>query len=260
MKVILRVRDLKAANRLFAMVERGDPALRKFFQDWQISPEEFQKDNRTTPQKVRKAIAARKAREEAEKAPVSMNPAERKALRKWTGGATVLPVVVVFTDIVDSTKLCNDLGETPWGRIRDGHFACAVSFIRQRNGFLIKNTGDGILALFHNANDAANFAMALYGETGHAAVRIRVGVHLGQVNIDDNAAWGRGDAWGQTLNFTARVMSHAERDGIRVSEEVKRDVIRRGDPDGPKVRWVKYPKATFKGFKGSFTLWGMETA
>jgi small GTP-binding protein len=258
--VILRVPDLKAANRLFAMFERNDPALRKLFRDWQISPDDFQNDNLAAPQTVRKAIASRKAKAEAEKASVSITRDEKKALKQWTAGATVLPVAVVFTDIVDSAKLCNDLGETPWGRIREDHFARAVSLTRQRDGFLVKNTGDGVLALFRNAHNAVNFARSLYDETGHAAVRIRVGVHSGEVNFDDNALWGRGDAWGQNLNFTARVMSHAKGDGIRVSDEVKRDLDRRRDPDGPKVRWVEYSKVKLKSFKGSFTLWGMEAA
>jgi class 3 adenylate cyclase len=257
-KVIVHVPDLKTANRLFEMLERSDPALQEFFRNWQISPDEFQSDNLQTPGKVRRAIAARKAKEEAGKAPVSLNQDEKKALQKWTGGAAVLSVSVVFTDIVDSTKLCNDLGEAPWGKIRDIHFARAVSLVRDRDGFLIKNTGDGILALFHDAQNATKFAVALFGETGHAAVRIRVGVHSGEVNIDDSATWGRGDAWGQNLNLTARVMSHLKVDGIRVSDEIKRVVDRRRDPDGPKVRWVKYTNVKLKGFKGAFTLWGVE--
>jgi class 3 adenylate cyclase len=120
-----------------------------------------------------------------------------------------MTVAVVFTDIVDSTKLCNDLGDAVWDGIRQQHFAQAVRLVHQKQGILIKNTGDGILALFHDATKAVGFALALHHDTGHAVIRIRAGVHVGQVNIDD------GDAFGRHMNLTARVMNYAKASGDR---------------------------------------------
>ena len=80
--------------------------------------------------------------------------------KKWTGGARVMTVAVVFTDIVDSAKLCVDLGDAAWDGIRQQHFAQAVRLVHQRQGTVIKNTGDGILALFHDATAAVSFSNA----------------------------------------------------------------------------------------------------
>jgi class 3 adenylate cyclase len=146
----------------------------------------------------------------------------------------------VFTDIVDSTKLCNDLGDAAWDGIQ--HFALAVRLIHQKQGILIKNTGDGILALFHDATAAVGFAITLHDDTGHATVRIRAGVHVGQVSIDD------GDAFGRHVNLTARIMGYAKADGVLVSDRVKKDIEHRGEPWSKKLRWTEFPGVTLKGF------------
>ncbi len=173
------------------------------------------------------------------------------ALLQWTGGAKVATVAVVFTDIVDSTKLCNDLTDAVWDGIRQQHFRRAEALIREREGILIKNTGDGILALFHEATAALGFAIALHNDTGHAAVRIRAGVHIGQVSIDES------DAFGRHVNFAARVMSQAKGDGVIVSRRIKEDVSERGEAWTADLQWTEFPNVTLKGFAEPETLWGL---
>lgn len=251
-KVVLEVRDLQAVSQLFAMVHRSDPALQDFFQRCQISQEEFRKDNVAAAQHVRAAVDENKAEANSVDAPASLAAVPPDDLRNWTGGAKVLTIAIVFTDIVDSTKLCNDLGDAMWDMILQQHFAKVMTLIRQEEGILIKNTGDGILALFHNAFNAVEFAVALHRESGHATVRVRVGVHVGQVSIVGD------DTFGRHVNMTARVMSYAKADGVIVTERAKEDVEQRREPSTRKLRWQEFPNVTLKGFEGTITLWGVE--
>ncbi len=49
-------------------------------------------------------------------------PAEHKPLLEWAGGARVT-LAIIFTDIVDSTALNIELGDTAMREVRDRHFA-----------------------------------------------------------------------------------------------------------------------------------------
>ena len=84
-------------------------------------------------------------------------------------------------------------------------------------------TPDYLLALFHDATAAVGFALALHGDTGHAVGRIRAGVHVGQVSVDD------GDAFGRHMNLPARVMGFAKGSGVVVSERVREDITHRAE-------------------------------
>jgi class 3 adenylate cyclase len=253
-KVVLVVEDLNAVSQLFAMVSRSDSALQEFFQRCQIDREQFSRENVATAQRVTTAIQARQAEHEDPDAQVSLASVPEAELKKWKGGAKVLTVAVVFTGIVDSTRLCNDLTDVVWDGIRQQHFKRAVTLIRERAGILIKNTGDGILALFHDATAALSFAVTLHDDTGHATVRIRAGVHVGQVGIDES------DAFGRHMNFAARVMGHAKADGVMVSNRVREDVVHRGEAWVGNLRWKEFPDVTLKGFPEPETLWGVESA
>lgn len=252
-KVVLLVKDLNAVSQLFAMVHRSDSALQEFFQRCQIDQEQFSVDNGATAQRVTRAIQAREADADDPDTLVSLTAVPKDELQKWTGGAKVMTVAVVFTDIVDSTKLCIDLGDAVWDAIRQQHFAQAVRLVHQKQGILIKNTGDGILALFHDATAAVGFALSLYGDTGHAVVRIRTGVHVGQVSVDD------GDAFGRHVNLTARVMGFAKASGVMVSSRVREDITHRAEAWSTNLRWTEFPNITLKGFPQPETLWTVET-
>jgi class 3 adenylate cyclase len=224
------------------------------FQRCQIDHEQFTIENGSTKERVTKAIEARQADAEDADTQVSLAPVPKAELQKWTGGAEVLTVAVVFTDIVESTKLCNDLGDAVWDAIRQQHFAQAVRLVHQKQGILIKNTGDGILALFHDATRAVGFALALHHDTGHAVIRIRAGVHVGQVSIDD------GDAFGRHMNLAARVMNYEKANGVIVSSRIKQDITDRAEPWSNNLQWTEFPNVTLKGFPLPETLWAVQGA
>ncbi|MHC4406067.1 MAG: adenylate/guanylate cyclase domain-containing protein [Planctomycetota bacterium] len=117
---------------------------------------------------------------------------------------------------------------------------------------MIKNTGDGILALFHSAVEAADFAMSLHKESGHATVRVRVGIHVGRVNLDGD------DAFGRLVNLTARIMTFAKADGVIASNRAKEDIVRWSELHTRQFRWTEFHAVVLKGFPEPLTLWQVD--
>jgi class 3 adenylate cyclase len=55
---------------------------------------------------------------------------------------------LVFTDIVDSTRLATQLGDRRWHRTLEQHNTVVRANLAQFRGKEIKTTGDGFLATF----------------------------------------------------------------------------------------------------------------
>ena len=97
--------------------------------------------------------------------------------------------------------------------------------IRDHRGRIVKNTGDGFLAEFASVVDAVRCAVEVQrgmvdrNATIPANTRIdfRVGVHQGDVVIEDN------DIFGDAVNVAARLEGLAEPGGICVSARVRGD-------------------------------------
>ena len=92
--------------------------------------------------------------------------------------------------------------------------------IAKHRGRIVKTTGDGMLVEFASAVDAARCAVevqrGMAGENAEEAKRIefRIGIHLGDIIIDDN------DIFGDGVNIAARLESIAVPGGISISRAV----------------------------------------
>jgi class 3 adenylate cyclase len=118
--------------------------------------------------------------------------------------------------VVDRTFLFSDVeGSTrAWESDRvamtaalEVHDRCVTDAVVGRGGTVVKQTGDGVLAVFGSAVDAvaaavdAQIALAAAVWPGSSPLRARMGLHSG-------AARPRGDDWfGPTLNRCARLMA-----------------------------------------------------
>src|SRR5215468_11993396 len=97
--------------------------------------------------------------------------------------------------------------------------------IAEHHGRVVKNTGDGILAEFVSVVDAVRCATEVQaGMTERNAtappdsrIEFRIGVHQGDVVIEDN------DIFGDAVNVAARLEGLAEPGGICVSARVRGD-------------------------------------
>jgi small GTP-binding protein len=171
--------------------------------------------------------------------------------KTWAGGADIATVAIVFTDVLDSTKLNVELGDDPWRQVRVAHFARAEELIKRGRGYPIKTIGDSVMAAFHNSSAGLDFALALQRDAGHEQVRIRAGIHIGQVEVS------AGDAYGQHVNMAARVEAKAKHGGIWVSAKVKDDIDILRAARYQQLKWVAHKSQKLKGFPGSYMLWSV---
>lgn len=172
--------------------------------------------------------------------------------KQWAGGVDIATIAIVFTDVLNSTGLNVRLGDESWSQIRKAHFERAKDLIEQGRGYLIKTIGDSVMTAFHSAADALDFALALYKYTGHESVKIRVGIHIGPVEISS------GDAFGQQVSMAARVEAKAENGGIWVSAQVKKDIDILRAYKHRSLKWIEHRDMELKGFPQKCTLWSVE--
>ena len=86
---------------------------------------------------------------------------------------------VMFTDIVDSTRLAAELGDQQWLTLLEEHNRLSVDYIERYGGRLVSTTGDGTLATFDGPTRAITCAKHLSSAVQRIGVEIRVGLHTG---------------------------------------------------------------------------------
>jgi class 3 adenylate cyclase len=122
---------------------------------------------------------------------------------------------LLFTDLVDSTPTAARLGDRDWRELLAGHFAAARSALDRFGGREIATTGDGILATFDGPANALGAAEAIRDAATRHGLRVRAGVHVGEVEFA-----GR-DVRGVTVHEAARIMGKAAAGEILVSEATR---------------------------------------
>jgi class 3 adenylate cyclase len=71
---------------------------------------------------------------------------------------------LLFTDLVGSSALMTEVGEPAFDELRRPHFAALRAAIERTGGQEIKNTGDGVMAVFGPAAEAVGVAAAQSGQ------------------------------------------------------------------------------------------------
>jgi len=133
--------------------------------------------------------------------------------------------------------------------IRQSHFAQGRKLIAQHKGYEIRTIGDSVMAAFRSASAALDFACALCADPGASELRLRAGIHIGPLQIEE------GDVFGRTVNFAARVIGAIKGAGIWLSEQAKADIDTLGARRHEGLKWEKREEIALKGFAGAFTLW-----
>jgi class 3 adenylate cyclase len=121
---------------------------------------------------------------------------------------------VLFTDIVGSTQQLANIGDDAWRHRLDEHDKLAYRLVGQHRGRLIKTTGDGILASFDGPGRAIKCAMAFSGAAALIGLKLRAGLHTGEVEMRGE------DIAGIAVNAAARIMNEAGPGEIFVSRVV----------------------------------------
>ncbi len=145
------------------------------------------------------------------------------SLQEWANVTEYDPratLAIVFTDIIDSTKLSRAVGDKNMFDMLVKHFETARSLCLLHDGFEIKLIGDAYMVVFKSADPALQFALDFRRQTGDARIDIRVGIHVGQVRVRDN------DIYGLQVNLAER-LSHVHvpgETGVFISSSAKRDI------------------------------------
>ena len=92
-------------------------------------------------------------------------------------------VTLVITDIVDSTARAERLGDAAWGRLLETHNRALRSVLDRYGGREVVTTGDGLLSMFDGAERAVRGAAAMGQAVRPLGLRIRAGIHTGEVEL-----------------------------------------------------------------------------
>jgi class 3 adenylate cyclase/pimeloyl-ACP methyl ester carboxylesterase len=90
---------------------------------------------------------------------------------------------VMFTDIVDSTKLASDLGDRRWSELLEDHHQLLRSELTRFRGREIDTAGDGFLAAFDGPARAIRCASAIRDTVRGLGIEIRAGLHTGECEV-----------------------------------------------------------------------------
>lgn len=141
---------------------------------------------------------------------------EWMGIRAWAGFPTGIHsrvlATLLMTDLVDSTSLAGELGDTRWRQLLSELFVASRAELERYGGREVSTTGDGILATFDSPARALYCAAALHRCASNHSVAIRVGVHVGEVELVGS------DVRGIAVHEAARVMAAAAPGETLVSE------------------------------------------
>jgi class 3 adenylate cyclase len=122
---------------------------------------------------------------------------------------------VLFTDIVDSTRLAAELGDRRWHHTLDQHNTVVCSGLARFRGREVKTTGDGFLASFDGPARAIRAGAAIRAELAELGLGVRVGLHTGECELLGE------DLGGIAVHIAARVLAQAGAGEILCSRTVK---------------------------------------
>ena len=91
--------------------------------------------------------------------------------------------------------------------------------VGEHRGEVVKSMGDGWLVEFGSVVDAVNCALTVQEKlAGHAVIKLRIGIHIGDIVHEDE------DIYGDGVNIAARLQEIAEPGGIALSDNARRSL------------------------------------
>lgn len=164
-------------------------------------------------------------------------------------------VVILFSDIEESTALNERIGDRAWVKLISSHDKLVQDLVQRRSGHVVKSQGDGFMIAFSRAEQAVRCGIdlqdALHRDAKrkrHEEIRVRIGIHMGRsVRRGD-------DLFGRNVAMAARVAAHAVGGQILVSEPV-RHALR----DCDDITFDEGSEVELKGFSGSYRLFTVQT-
>jgi class 3 adenylate cyclase len=137
----------------------------------------------------------------------------------------ILSLTFLFSDLKDSTKLYEHVGDLVAFDLVNEHFRLLQEIIASERGAVVKTIGDAVMATFETPDRAIAAAIRmreamsdLGAERQHQGLLLKMGIHEGScLAVTLN---GQQDYFGQTVNIASRVQGLAASRSIVVTESV----------------------------------------
>eukprot|EP01063_Lacrimia_lanifica_P028032 TRINITY_DN4015_c0_g4_i1.p1 TRINITY_DN4015_c0_g4~~TRINITY_DN4015_c0_g4_i1.p1 ORF type:complete len:1113 (+),score=266.42 TRINITY_DN4015_c0_g4_i1:69-3407(+) len=174
--------------------------------------------------------------------------ASLEAAAESTVPAPTGTIALAFSDIVGSTSLWEAVPEEMAEGL-DVHNRVLREMLKKHNGYEVKTIGDAFMVAFQSPQDAYNYGMDVQaelvrqpwpeelcafpntaveldanGQCMFSGIRLRIGVHFGEVEVEVNPLTGRSDYRGGTVNKAARIEPQALHGMTAFSEELMKEV------------------------------------
>jgi adenylate cyclase len=163
-------------------------------------------------------------------------------------------VVLLFSDIEESTALNESMGDRAFVRLLSRHDKLVRKQVDNHSGHVVKSQGDGFMVAFANPQEAVDCGIAvqraLAGQGKRQSgneIRVRIGIHMGKsVRRGD-------DLFGRNVAMAARVAAEADGGEVLISETVREAV-------GEEVVVSAPREVELKGFRGTHRLYPVDLA
>ena len=157
-------------------------------------------------------------------------------------------VTIVFSDIEGYSVLTERLGDAHSQALLRDHHAIVRSVVKAHRGIEVKSQGDGFMLAFGDPRDAVSCAVAIQQEMevhdfGTELVRLRIGIHAGEVIREAD------DFYGRTVIVAARVADSARGGEVLITPEVHKALHDQAVTEGRQI--------ALKGLSGSQTVHGV---
>jgi class 3 adenylate cyclase/tetratricopeptide (TPR) repeat protein len=162
---------------------------------------------------------------------------------------------VMFTDLVGSTRMRERLGDDVADEVGVEHDRIIGDSLSSTGGRLVKNLGDGALAVFDSSVDAVvagqriQEGVALYNRQTDETreIGVRIGINAGEIARDN------GDIIGLPVAIASRVCAEAGGGQILITDTVRLLIGRRA-----RFPYVSIGARALKGVDGVIELWSIE--
>ncbi|MGH2627278.1 MAG: AAA family ATPase, partial [Anaerolineales bacterium] len=145
-------------------------------------------------------------------------------------------VTLLFTDLVGSTEIMDQIGDDAAERLRRTHFRLLRDAVAANGGHEVKSLGDGLMVVFNSALDAVGCAVGmeqavehhnhwvspLRGASNLPSLNVRIGLHAGEPIRDEE------DYYGTPVVIAKRLCDEANGGQILASDLVRGLVASRG--------------------------------
>jgi adenylate cyclase len=133
---------------------------------------------------------------------------------------------VLAADVAGYSRLMGRDEERTLANLKSSRKTLFDPAIAAHRGRIVKTTGDGMLVEFASAVDAARCAVEVQRSMAaqnadvpqDLRIEFRIGIHVGDIIIDDN------DIFGDGVNIAARLEGIAEPGGICISDDAHRQI------------------------------------